>query len=47
MAGPHCERLGGMASRIDISPFPTDTASCAAPVSLSIQVLPAVSVSFV
>ena len=45
MAGSHCERLGGMASRIDISPFPTDTASCAAPVSLSIQVLHNVSVS--
>ena len=34
MAGPHCERLDGMASRIDIYPPPTDTASCAAPVNM-------------
>ena len=36
MAGPHCERLDGMASRIDLPPPSTDTASCAAPVSLSV-----------
>ena len=47
MAGLHCERLDGMASRIYISPPPTDTASCAPPVSLSVQVLPDVSVSLV
>ena len=35
MIGPHCEHLYGMASRIDLLPPPTDTASCAAPVSLS------------
>ena len=37
MAGTHCERLNGMASRIDLPPRPTDTESCAAPVSLSVQ----------
>ena len=47
MAGPHCERLNGMASPINISPPPTNTASCAAPVSLSVQVLPDVSISLV
>ena len=47
MAGPHCERFDGMDSRIDLSPPRTDTASCAAPVSLSVQVLPDVSVSLV
>ena len=47
MAGPHYERLNVMASRIDIFPPPTDTAYCAAPVSLSIQFLPDVSVSLV
>ena len=39
MAGPCCERLNGMASRIDISPPPTNAASWAAPVSLSVRVL--------
>ena len=47
MAGPHCERLDGMASRIGLSPPPTDTASCAAPVSLSVRIFPDVSVSLV
>ena len=45
MAGPHCERLDGMASQIDLTPLPTDTASCAAPVSLSVRFLPHISVS--
>ena len=36
MAGPHYERLDDMASRIDTPPLPTDTASCAAPVILSV-----------
>ena len=44
MAGPHYERLNGMASRIDPPP-PTDTESCASPVSLFVRVLPDVSVS--
>ena len=49
MAGPHCERLNGMASRIDTPPPPPpiNTASCDAPVSLSVRVLPEVSVSIV
>ena len=47
MAGPHCERLDGMASQIYFPPPPTDTASCAAPVSLSVRFLPDVSVSLV
>ena len=47
MAGPHCEGLDGMASRIDISPPPIDTAYCAAPVILYVRVLPGVSVSLV
>ena len=48
MAGPHCERFDGMASQIDLPPPPTtDTASRTAPVSLSIQVLPNVSVTLV
>ena len=40
MAGPPCERLDGMCSQIDISSLPTDTASCAAPVSLFVLVMP-------
>ena len=47
MVGPHCERLDGMASRIDLFPPPTDTASYAAPVSLSVRVLPDVYFSLV
>ena len=47
MAGPQCESLDGMASQIDLSPPPTDTASCAAPVSLSVRVLTDVSASLV
>ena len=47
MAGPHCECLDRMTSRIDLSPPPNNTASCAAPVSLSVQVLPNVPVSLV
>ena len=47
MAGPHCERLNEMVSQIYHSAPPTDTASCAAPVSLSVRVLPDVSVSLV
>ena len=47
MAGPHYERLDDMASRIDLSPPPINTASCAAPVSLSVRVFPDVSVSLV
>ena len=47
MAGPHCERLNRMASQIDISSPPTNTVSCADPVSLSIRVLSDVSVSLV
>ena len=35
MSGPHCGSLDSMASRIDPFPPPTDTKSCAAPVSLS------------
>ena len=46
MAGPHCERLDGMASQID-PPLRTDNTSCAAPVSLYVRVLPDVSVSLV
>ena len=47
MSGPHCERLDGMALRRDIPPTPTNTVSCAAPVSLSVRVLPDVSFSLV
>ena len=47
MAGPHCESLNGMASLIDLSPLPTNTASFATPMSLFILVLPDVSVSLV
>ena len=47
MAGPQCESLDGMASQIDLSPPPTDTASYTTPVSLSVRVLPNVSVSLV
>ena len=47
MAGPHCERLDDMASQIDLFPPPIDTASCAAPVSLSIRVLTDVYASLV
>ena len=47
MAGPHCERFDGMASQIDLPPPPTDTTSCATPISLSVRVLPNVSVSLV
>ena len=47
MAGSHCECQNGMASRIYPSPPPTDTAYCAAPVSLSVRVLSYVSVSLV
>ena len=49
MAGPHCERLDGMASQIYTPPRPptTDTKSCAAPMSLSVRFLPDVSVSLV
>ena len=43
MAGP--QRLNGIASQKDIFLPPTDIASCAAPVSLSVRVLPNVSVS--
>ena len=47
MAGPHYERLDGMASRIYLPPPSIDTASCTAPMSLSVRVLPDVSVSLV
>ena len=33
MAGTHCERIYGMASRIYLFPLPTDATSCAAPVT--------------
>ena len=47
MEGSHCECLDDMASRIDLSSALTNTESWVAPVSLSVQVLPDVSVSFV
>ena len=47
MTSPHCERLDGMASRTDLSPPPTYTASCAALVSLSVRVLSDAYVSLV
>ena len=47
MVDPNCERLDGTASRIYLSPPPTDTESCAANVSLSIRVLPNFSVFLV
>ena len=40
MAWPHCELLDDMASRIYFPPLTTNTASCAAPVSLSVRVQP-------
>ena len=47
MAGTHYERLDGMASRIYLFLPSTNTAYCAAAVSLSVRVMPNVSVSLV